>query len=100
MDMIILNGRTIGDAIGNFTFMNDNGGTSTIDYSLCNVALYKCIDNFLVMPMTELSDHSKIVTILKNSIPIEAQTNDKYNWVSLKPRLNGTAIRSGNTIIS
>ena len=54
MNLLIINGRTIGDAIGNLTFMNASRGTSTIDYCLCNSILYKCIENFLVMPLTIL----------------------------------------------
>ena len=86
MNLLILSSRTIGDAIGNLTFMNASRGTSTIDYCLCNSILYKCIDIFLVMPLTELSDHSKIITVLKNSIPLQKFTNDNYNWNKLNTR--------------
>ena len=79
LDLIILNGRTIGDPIGNLTFMNARQGTSTIDYAICSGALYKCIENFIVLPLTEISDHSKIVTILKNSVSLQNNPIDNYN---------------------
>ena len=83
LDLIILNGRRIGDAIGNLTFMNANSGTSAIDYSLCNGKFYECVENFLVLPLTELSDHSKIVTIFKSSISIPKLSSDTYKWINL-----------------
>ena len=42
IDLIILNGRTKGDLLGNLTFMNASQGTSTIDYGLCN-------NNFIIV---------------------------------------------------
>ena len=66
--------------------MNARQGTSTIDYAICNVALYKCIENFIVLPLTEISDHSKIVTVLKNSISLQNNPIDNYNWQKLKTR--------------
>ena len=86
LDLIILNGRRIGDAIGNLTFMNANSDTSTIDYSLCNGKFYECVENFLVLPITELSDHSKIVTIFKSSISIPKLSSDTCKWINLKPK--------------
>ena len=80
-DFIILNGRTEGDPIGNFTHLNFNNGPSTIDYALCNEKCNMLISNFLVLPMNEISDHSKIVTVFKEGIPITNETeNDKYMW--------------------
>lgn len=64
-DLIILNGRTKGDPCGNYTHVNFNNGPSSIDYGLCNKMAHAFVDNFLVLPMTELSDHAKIVTIFK-----------------------------------
>ena len=85
-DFRILNGRTIGDKIGNFTHLNANNGESTIDYSLCNYPLYESIDNFIVLPLTGLSDHSKITTIFKSSITKCNDNVDKYNWNQIGAR--------------
>ena len=78
-DFMILNGRTEGDPMGNFTHLNFNNGPSTIDYALCNENSYSLISNFLVLPMDELSDHSKIVTVFTVSTKNE-NVNDDYNW--------------------
>ena len=86
IDLIILNGRSKGDLLGNLTFMNASRGTSTIDYGLCNNNLYNCLENFLVLPLTDLSDHSKIVTIFKNNIPISDVIKDTYQWENMNPR--------------
>ena len=85
-DFKILNGTTMGDRVGNFTHLNANNGESTIDYALCNHAFYECIDNFMVLPMIELSDHSKIITTFKSSIPIRNVSEDTYNWNNLKTK--------------
>ena len=85
-DFTILNGRAIGDIVGNLTFMKNNNGTSTIDYGLCNNAFYENIENFMIMPQTELSDHCKIVTFLKSKIAVPNQEADNYNWKKLKTR--------------
>ena len=82
-DFIILNGRTKGDPCGKYTHLNFNNGPSAVDYGLCNENSYAFITNFLVLPMNELSDHSKIVTIFKESPSINSNNdNDKYNWKS------------------
>ena len=80
-DFIILNGRTEGDPFGNYTHLNFNNGPSTIDYALCNKKCYELISNFLILPMNELSDHSKIVSIFKESLSIKNEDeNDNYKW--------------------
>ena len=63
-----------------------SNGESTIDYSLCNYPLYESIDNFIVLPLTGLSDHSKITTIFKSSITKCNDNVDKYNWNQIGAR--------------
>ena len=84
-DLKILNGRMIGDSMGNCTHLNINNGSSTIDYSLCNQYLYDYVENFIVLPQNELSDHSKICTIFKTSVPNDRDL-DEYNWKPLPSR--------------
>ena len=83
-NIVILNGRTKGDMIGNFTHLNNNSGVSTVDYGLCNEYLLDSVDSFMVLPLTGLSDHSKITTIFKNGIPIPKSNNDDYCWKAPK----------------
>ena len=75
-----------GDFIGNFTHLNVNNGSSTIDYGLCNPIFYECIDNFVILPLTEQSDHSKIITFLKSSIDVPVLDEDTYKWKQLGPK--------------
>ena len=79
-DFRILNGRTKGDKIGNYTHLNINHGESCIDYSICNQYLYELVENFIVLPLSELSDHSKISTILKGKVNTLNFDNDNYKW--------------------
>ena len=69
-DLKILNGRLNGDFIGNFTHLNFNGDSSTIDYSLCTPTLYESEEILFVLPQNELSDHSKIIPFIKKYIEI------------------------------
>ena len=79
----ILNGRSSGDPLGNFTYNNVNLGASTIDYSICSQNIYDKINNFMVLPQNELSDHSKIVTELKVMVKPETLIQDNYDWETL-----------------
>ena len=93
-DFKILNGRTKGDIIGNFTHTNNNKGTSTIDYSLCNQYLYQNVENFIILPINEISDHSKIVTFLVSSH--NSEFKDQYKWKKLKARFKWDEISGRN----
>ena len=84
-DFKILNGRMKGDSIGNFTHLNANRGTSAIDYSLCNQYLYQSVENFIVLPSNEISDHSKVITIFKCTLP-RVINMDKYKWKNIQNR--------------
>ena len=53
---------------------------------VCNGKFYECVENFLVLPLTELSDHSKIVTIFKSSISVPTIIEDTYKWINLKSK--------------
>ena len=101
-DFKILNGRMKGDKIGNFTHVNANKGTSTIDYSLCNQHIYKSVENFMVLPINELSDHSKISTVFKSCASSNI-TIDNYKWKKLQTRFkwNKKSIKTfGNNLLA
>ena len=57
-----------------------NNGSSAIDYSLCINELFECIDNYMVLPINELSDHSNIITVFKEGIPLTKVEPDEYKW--------------------
>ena len=62
--LIILNGRTLGDLSGNFTSIQKNG-CSVIDYISVSTNLKPNIKYFKVLPFTEHSDHRPISTELR-----------------------------------
>ena len=54
--LVILNGRTLGDFQGNFTSIQKNGCT-VIDYMATSTALASSVNYFKVLEFTEHSDH-------------------------------------------
>ena len=61
---VLLNGRSIGDILGNFTFSNKNGN-SVVDLVYVNVPAIPYIDNFEVLPLATGSDHFPVLLKLK-----------------------------------
>lgn len=72
----ILNGRTSGDLMGNYTCYQANGA-STIDYSIVSYSLWKDILAFHVQNLTPYSDHCPIFTKLATKISISQMTSTK-----------------------
>ena len=79
----ILNGRSKGDPLGNFTYYDEKLGASVVDYSICNQDFYGHIENVMTLPQNELSDHCKIVTVIKGYIFDDTTVKDTYNWKDL-----------------
>ena len=61
----ILNGRTKGDRLGDFTCFTLNG-TSSIDYAVVSEELLTEIRGFVVSPLTDWSCHCLISFVLKS----------------------------------
>ena len=57
--LVVLNGRMLGDATGDFTCLKYNGN-STIDYFAVSTSMLVSIDQFRILPFTDLSDHKPI----------------------------------------
>jgi hypothetical protein len=59
LNLRILNGRTPGDRWGNLTRFptRANEKPSSLDYGICTINLLTSIQNFIVFPISELSDH-------------------------------------------
>ena len=94
----ILNGRSRGDPLGTFTYNDENLGSSTIDYSITSQNLYKHINNFMVLPQNELSDHCKIVTEFNHKVPTVITSSDNYDWKTLKS--NYPVVKTSLTILT
>ena len=71
----IMNGRFVGDSMGRYTYYSVLGA-STIDYGICHKSLLDLIQYFIVLPITEYSDHCQICFSLKCS---KLQTKNNQN---------------------
>ena len=86
-NMCILNGRTLGDSCGNYTFFGYDTN-SVIDYSLVDKQLLSNVICFQVHKFTGITNHCKIETILscspkrleKNKSARENLDFVKYTW--------------------
>lgn len=58
-NLVILNGRTLGDLDGRFTSHQPNG-SSVVDYFICTHVLYSGVVNMTVEALNEYSDHCPI----------------------------------------
>ena len=65
----ILNGRFLGDSVGNFTYFDTLGDCSIVDYMIVSEDLLSCISSFNVMLPNEWSGHCKINSGINISIP-------------------------------
>ena len=79
----ILNGRSKGDPLGNFTYYDEKLGASAVDYSICSQDFYHHIENFMTLPQNELSDHCKIVTEIKGYHADDSPGTDTYIWKNI-----------------
>ena len=59
MYVCMLNGRTVSDPVGEFTYLDNRGGSSVIDYMLVSSDLYPTVIDFEVLP-ADYSDHFPI----------------------------------------
>ena len=83
-DLQILNGRTLGDRTGSFTFFDQSQGASTIDLAIASDTLQPMIKSLLIQHQTEISKHCKIVLRIKNlkeSVAQEGKSKDNYPWI-------------------
>ena len=65
----ILNGRTFGDSNGTYTCHKYNG-SSVVDYFICSQNMVNLVISFRVScDFSELSDHSKVSTVLRINTP-------------------------------
>ena len=78
-DMVIANGRTVGDAAGSCTFFSDNGeGSSNVDLAIVSSLLYPSLALLDILPKWECSDHLpvKLGWLTNNSIPTTRAPGD------------------------
>ena len=63
-ELVILNGRTLGDIFGEFTCYQHNG-SSTVDYICVSPELYPHVSKFEVKNLSHISDHCAISATIK-----------------------------------
>ena len=69
----ILNGRFLGDSLGYFTYMSNNG-FSSVDYAILSESLLPSVKYSKTNDFTYHSDHVQIELYLKCSITHETKT--------------------------
>ena len=84
-DLLILNGRTVGDTQGKYTFYDNAQGASTIDLAIASNPLLNRIKSFLVNRPNELSKHCKITLRISNmKSNIQPKPKENYPWIELE----------------
>ena len=78
----ILNGRTLGDILGNFTCIKHNGA-SVVDYFVISQNSNKYISHMTVLPFTSYSDHKPLC--LKLNLTTRSKTTYKQLHEAYKP---------------
>ena len=74
-NLIVLNGRTIGDSSGRFTCFKWNGN-SVVDLFVCSTNLLSEIKSLSVKPHTLFSDHNPVVLSLWNNVTFNNEIVD------------------------
>jgi exonuclease III len=77
--LYVLNGRTVSDTPGQFTFLNDNG-SSAIDYVWINTSSINRIDDFAVCDFILSSDHLPLLVKTNFCVDREPRRNDEYQY--------------------
>ncbi|CAG2205855.1 unnamed protein product [Mytilus edulis] len=83
----ILNGRFIGDLLGNMTFFSMKG-CSVVDYAITSESLLSSVNYFIVKTPSYFSDHNQIVTHLKcdgklpNINNINKKIDFEFKWTN------------------
>ena len=71
----MLNGRYVGDILGNMTCFNSKG-CSLVDYAVASMSLLPSVKYFMVKNATYFSDHCQLVTHLNCNLNIVDQHDD------------------------
>ena len=83
----IMNGRTNGDSLGNFTTFK-NLHTTVNDFGIVSENIFSEVENFFVLPQTVYSDHAEIVIVLDNKNALQKHPhNDTEGWYQLGKKL-------------
>ena len=82
-DLQILNGRSIGDTRGSFSFYDTKDGASAIDVAVASDPIVKKVKTFTVNNPVDYTHHCKIELRLNNILDIPPQEEERYTWIEL-----------------
>ena len=82
-DLQILNGRSIGDTTGSFSFYDKKHGASAIDLAIASDPIVKEVKTFTVNNPVEYTQHCKIELRLNNILDIPIEEEKPYTWIDL-----------------
>ena len=74
LGLVILNGRTTGDFFGRLTF--HGRGSSTNDYAICSLPMFRYIQSFYVHKLDWFSDHCRVSVKFNKSYLTDWANND------------------------
>ena len=74
--LVILNGRTTGDTVGNYTYYGPNG-SSTIDYFIVHESLFKNVNYLKILELTTLSDHCAV--LMSINLPVKPGSGNEIS---------------------
>ena len=76
-DLLILNGRTLGDEYGRFTFQNAKGCCSTIDYFVASAQCFLAVKSLPVLDEAARyrSDQNPLLLHIAHKAPCDAHTH-------------------------
>ena len=76
-DLLILNGRTLGDEYGHFTFKNPKGCCSTIDYFVASAECFSAVKSLHVLDEAARynSDHNPLLLHIAYKAPCDTHTH-------------------------
>ena len=96
-NLIILNGRTLGDMEGKYTCHTPQG-SSVVDYFLCSQELSKDVVNMKVGQFTAFSDHCPLHLTVYLCTQHKQDQKEKPNKRSARTRLSGSSKYSENAV--
>ena len=82
-DLQILNGRSIGDPHGCFSFYDTKQGASAIDLAIASDPIAKEVETFTINNPVDYTHHCKIELRLNNIVAIPEKEEEEYTWIEL-----------------
>ena len=95
-NLLILNGRTLGDSLGRYTCFKWNGN-SLVDYFMCSEGILHYVKSLVVGSHTIFSDHNPVVLSFwtnTNQVHAKHKPQTKYNPAPFRYKITEEALSS------